>query len=64
MFHVYAPKTLFSFPADVWIVIAKRHCVCALKVLRNDRLQKGLDPPQWMQIVKLNLLKTETSRAT
>ena len=67
MFHVHALKTLFSSSPDDWIVIAKQHCVCALKELRNERLEKGLDPldpPQWMQIVKVNLLKTETSWAT
>ena len=64
MFHVHALKTLFHFPADDWIVIAKQHCVCALTELRNERLEKGLDPLQWMQIVKVNLLKTETSWAT
>ena len=58
------PKTVFSSPADDWIVITKQHCLCALKELRNERPEKGLDPPQWMQVVKVNLLKTETSRAT
>ena len=37
--------------------------MCALKELRNEHLEKGLDPPQWMQIVNVNLLKTETSWA-
>ena len=55
---------MFSSPADDWIVIAKQHCVCALKALRDQGLEKGLDPPQWMQVVKVNLLKTETSWAT
>ena len=64
MFHVHAVKTLFSSPADDSIVIAKQHCVYALKELRNERFEKGLDPPQWMQIVKVNLLKTETSWGT
>ena len=64
MFHVHALKTLSPSAADDWIVIAKQHRVCALKELRNERLEKGLDPPQWMQIVKVNLLKTETSWAT
>ena len=64
MFHVHTLKTLFSSPADNWIVIAKQHCVCALKGLGNERLEKGLDPPQWMQVVKVNMLKTETSWAT
>ena len=58
------PKTVFSSPADNWIVITKQHCLCALKELRNERPAKGLDPPQWMQVVKVNLLKTETSWAT
>ena len=64
MSHVYALKTLFPSPADDWIVIAKQHCVGAPKELQNERLEKGLDPPQWMQIVKVNLLENETSRAT
>ena len=64
MFPVHALKTLFPFSADDWIVIAKQHCVCALKELPNKRLEKGLDPPQWMQIVKVNVLKTEKSWAT
>ena len=64
MFDVHTLKTLFSSAADNWIVIAKQHCVCALKELRNEHLEKGLDPPQWMQIVKVSLLKTETSWAT
>ena len=55
---------MFSSPADDWIVIAKEHCVCALKALRDQRLEKGLGPPQWMQVVKVNLLKTETSWGT
>ena len=57
-------KTLFSSPADNWKVIAKQHCVCALKELRDQRFEQGLDPPQWMQVVKVNLLKAETSWAT
>ena len=57
-------KPFFSSPTDDWIVIAKQHCICALKEVRNARLEKGLDPPQWMQVVKVNLLKTETSWAT
>ena len=64
MFHVHTLKTLFWSATDHWIVIAKQHYVCALKELRNERLQKGLDQPQWMQIVKVNLLKTENSWAT
>ena len=64
MFHVHPLKTLFSSPGDDWIVIAKQHCVCALKELRDQRIEQGLDPPQWMQVVKVNLLKTETSWAT
>ena len=64
MFHVHPLKTLFSSPTDDWIVIAKRHCLCAPKELRDQRLEHGLDPPQWMQVVKVNLLKTETSWAT
>ena len=63
MFHVRALKTLFPSPADHRIVIAKQHCVCALKELGNECLEKGLDPPQWRQIVQVNLLKTETSSA-
>ena len=55
---------MFSSPAYDWIVIAKQHCGCALKALRDKSLEKGLDPPQWMQVVKVNLLKTETSWAT
>ena len=61
MFDVYALETLFSSPTDDWIVIAKQQCVWALKELGNECLEKGLDPPQWVQIVKVNLLKTETS---
>ena len=64
MFHVHTRQTVFSSPADYWIVIAKQHGVCALKELRNERLEKGIDPPQWMQVVRVNLLKTETSSAT
>ena len=64
MFHVQSLKTLFSSPANDWIVIAKQHGVCALKEPRNEHLAKGLDPPQWMQAVKVNLLKTETCPAT
>ena len=61
---MYALKTLFLSPADNWIVIAKQHCVSALKELQNERLEEGLHPPQWMPIVSVNLLKTETSWAT
>ena len=57
-------KPMFSSPADDWIVIAKQHCVCALKELGDQHLEHGLDPPQCMQVVKVNLLKTETSWAT
>ena len=64
MSHVHTRKNLLLSPAEDWIVIAKQHCVCALKEFRNERLEKGLDPPQWMQIVKVHLLKTETSWAT
>ena len=64
MFHVHTLKTHFLAQADDLIVIAKAHCVCALKELRNERLEKSLDPPQWMQVIKVNLLKTETSWAT
>ena len=64
MFRVHALKTLSWSSADDWIVIAKQHCICALQELRNERLEKGLDPPQWMQIVKVNLLRTETTCAT
>ena len=64
MYHVHALKTLFPSPADDCIVIAKHHCLCALKELRKERLEKGLDPLQWMQIVKVQLLNTETSWAT
>ena len=64
MFHVYVLKSLFSSLADDWIVTAKQHCVSALKELRNECPERGLDTPQWMQIVKVNLLKTETSWAT
>ena len=46
------------------MVIAKQQCFCALKEFQNKRFEKGLDPPQWMQIVNVNLLKTETSWAT
>ena len=63
MFPVHALTTLFPSPANDSIVIAKQHCVCVLKKLQNERLKKGLDPLQWMQIVEVNLLKTETSRA-
>ena len=64
MSHVHALKTFFPCPADDWIVIAKQLCVCATKELNSERLQKGLDTPQCMQIVKVNLMKTETSWAT
>ena len=64
LFHVHTLKTLFSSRADDCIVIAKQHCVCALKELPNERFEKGFDPPQWMQAVKVNLLKTESSWAT
>ena len=64
MFYVHALKMLFPSPADDWDVIAKQHCVCVLKEFQNERVEKGLDPQQWMQIVKVNLLKTETSWAT
>ena len=64
MSHLHALKTLFPSSPDDWTVIVKQHCVCALKELRNERLEKGLDPSQGMQIVKVNLLKTETSWAT
>ena len=59
MFHVDPLKTLFLSPADHRTVIAKQHCVCALKELRHQRLEQGLDRPQWMQVVKVNLMKTE-----
>ena len=55
---------MFSSPADDWIFIAKQYCACALKALRDQRLERGLDPSQWMQVVKVTLLKTETSWAT
>ena len=55
---------MFTSPADDWIVIAKQHWVCALKALRDQRLEKSLDPLQWMQVVTVNLLKTETRWAT
>ena len=63
LFHVH-PLKMFSSPADDWTVIAKQHCVCALKALRDQLLEKGLNPPEWMQVVKVNLLKTEASWAT
>ena len=46
MFHVYPLKTLFWSQADDWIVIAKQHCVCALKELRDQRIALGLDTLQ------------------
>ena len=61
---ILAKKIVFSSPADDWIIIAKQHYVCALKELQKECLEKGLDPVQWMQVVKVNLLKTETSWAT
>ena len=61
---MHALKTLFPSPADDWIVIRKRHCVCALKELRNERFENGLDPLQWMQTVTVNVLKSGTSWAT
>ena len=64
MFHVHTLKNLFFSPPDDRIVIAKQHCVCALKELRKEKIERGLDPSQWMQVVKVNLLKTETSWAT
>ena len=64
MFHVHALKTPFPSSADDWIVIAKQDWLCVLKDLRNERLEKGLDPPQWMQTINVNMLKTETSWAT
>ena len=47
LFHVHPLKPKFSSPADDWIVIAKQHCVWALKAVRDQPLEKGLDPPQW-----------------
>ena len=64
MFHVHGLTKLFLSSADNWNVVAKQQCVCALLELRSERLEKGLDPPQWMQNVKVNLLKTETSTST
>ena len=64
MFHVHPLKPLFSSPADDWIGIAKEHRLCALKELPEQRLEQDLDRSQWMQVVKVNLLKTETSWAT
>ena len=64
MFHLRGLTNLFLSSADDWIVIAKQHCVCALLELRGEHFQKGLDPPQWMQIVKVHLLKTGTSWST
>ena len=64
MFLVHALKTLFSSPVDDGIVIEEQYCVCALQELRKERLVKGLDPSQWMQIVKVTVLKMETSWAT
>ena len=54
-------RTFFPSSADDWSVIATQHSVCALVELRSDPPEKGLVPPQWMQVVKVNLLKTETS---
>ena len=54
-------RPLSPLPSDDSIVIAKQHCVCALKELRNEHLEKDLDQPQWMQIAKVNLPKTQTS---
>ena len=64
MFHVHGGTNLFLSSADDWILIAKQHCVCAFVELRSKRLEKTLDPAQWMQVVKVNLLKTETSWST
>ena len=61
MFHVHALTALLLLLVDDSIVIAKQHCISALVELRNERLEKGFHPPQWMQVVKVNLLKTETS---
>ena len=61
MFQVQGVTNLFVSSADGSIVIVKQDCVCALVELRSERLEKGLNPPQWMQIVNVNLLKTETS---
>ena len=55
---------LFVLSADDWIVIAIQHCVYALVELRSEHLKKGIDVPQWMQILKVNVLKTETSMST
>ena len=64
MFHVHPLKTLFPSPAHDWIVIAKPHCICALKELRDQRLEQRRNPLQWLQVVKVNLLKPKTSWAT
>ena len=64
MFHLHSFTNLFVSSAGDWIVIAKQDCVCALVELRSERLEKGLDEPQCMQIVKVNLLKTGTSWST
>ena len=64
IFHLHGLATLFLWSADDWIVIAKPHCVRAIVELRGERLEQGLDPPQSMKIVKVNLLKTETSWST
>ena len=64
MFHLHGLTNLFLSSADNWIVIARHHCVCVLVELRSKRLEKGLDQPHWMPIVKVNLVKTETSWST
>ena len=64
MFHVHCVQNLFLSSAHDGIVIAKQHCVCALFELRTERVEKGLNPPQWMQAVKVNLLKTKTRWST
>ena len=47
------------------------HCHCLVLcpifvdvVVRNERLEKGLDSPVWMQRVRVNLLNTEMSWST
>ena len=64
IFHLQGLTNLFLSSADDWSVIAKQHCVCAIVELQSEGLEKGLDAPQWFQIVKVNLLKTETSWST
>ena len=64
IFHLHDPKNLFLWSAHDWIVIAKQHCVCAIVEPWGEHLEQGLNLPQWMKVVKVSPLKTETSSST